>query len=113
MILSIRADAISSKGTPANEATEQNEISGKNGHLATPADNLTRVVDILTHPENMIRLNHISLNLTRMGVKVKESSSQSANQIKLTELVINDVWRRIIVLVKYPRDEMLSKDNLF
>ena len=113
LILSIRADAISSKGTPANETTEQNEISVKDNHLETPADRLTRVVDILTHPENMIRLNHISLNLTRMGIKVKEDSSQSANKIKLTELVINDVWRRIIVLVKYPRDEMLSKDDLF
>jgi hypothetical protein len=113
LILSIRADAINAKRTSANETMEQNESSVKASHLETPGDHLTRVMEILAHPENMVRLNHISINLTRLGIKVKEGSSQSSNKIELTELEINDVWHRIIVLVRYPRNEMLSKNDLF
>ena len=113
LIFSIRADALSGKATSVDAATEQNENSAKNNHLETPGDRLDRVLDLLAHPENMVRLNHISMNLTRLGVKVKEGSSQSSNKIEFTEIEINDVWRRIIVLVRYPRKEMMSKENLF
>ncbi|NNF95593.1 MAG: hypothetical protein HKM94_01540 [Halobacteria archaeon] len=113
LILSVRADAISAKPTSGDLTSIQNESTTRDSQLETPGDRLTRVMEILAHPESMIRLNHISMNLTRLGIKVKEGSSQSFNKIEFTELAINDIWRRIIVLVKYPRNEMLSKADLF
>ena len=113
LILSIRSDAQSDKSASTKDMTGQNENSSMETQPESPAEHLARVVEILIHPENMIRLDHVSMNLTRLGIKVKEGSSRTGNKIQFTELVINEVWRRIIVLVRYPRDEMLLQDNLF
>ena len=113
LILSIRTDAITGKTASRKDTTTETENNAVDSQLETPAERLARVIDILTHPESMIRLDHISMNLTRLGIKVKEDSSQAGNKIQFTELVINDVWRRVILLVRYPRDEMLAKDDLF
>lgn len=113
LILSIRADAMTGDTTSTKDTSVQNENGSLDNQIETPADHLAKVLDILTHPENMIRLDHISINLTRLGIKVKEDSVRAGNKINFTELVINDVWRRTIVLVRYPRDEMLVKAELF
>jgi hypothetical protein len=108
LLLSIRADAITRNGSTSKHGTG----SGI-GDIKTPVDHLEQVKNILAHPEKMIRLNHISMNLTRMGVKVDNDSDPSASKIELTELEINDIWRRIIVIAKYPRNEMLKKNDFF
>ena len=113
LILSIRADAMTGDTTSTKDASVQNENGSIDNQIETPADRLTKVLDILAQPENMIRLDHISINLTRLGIKVKEDSARAGNKINFTELVINDAWRRTIVLVRYPRNEMLAKDDLF
>ncbi len=115
LILSIRSDAISAKATskPDDEAIEQVENGSSENQQQTPADRLSRVVEILTHPETIVRLNHIKMNLSRMGIKVKQGSGLPANIIEFTEIAISTVWRRIIVLVRFPRKEMLLKDDLF
>ena len=113
LILSIRTDARTSNATVASVSTIQDENGAQNSQLETPEDRLTRVMEILAQPESMIRLTHISMNLTRLGIKVKEGSSQAFNTIEFTEIAINAVWHRIIVLVRYPRNEMLLKDGLF
>lgn len=113
LILSIRADAITGKAIPAEVASEQNENGSRVNQLETPGDRLNRVLDMLARPDNIVRLNHIAMNLTRLGIKVKESASQSATKIEFSEIEINRIWRRIIVLVRYPRNEMMSKDSLF
>lgn len=113
LILSIRTDAITGKAISTDEESSKTEKSVKDKQLETPAERLAKVVEMLTHPKNMVRLDHISLNLTRLGLKVKEGSGQEGNKIEFAELVINNIWRRIIVIVRYPRDEYLAKEELF
>jgi hypothetical protein len=113
LLLSIRADAITRNGKTQKESTGQDGTESSSSYIETPGDHLEQVKTILAHPETMIRLNHITMNLTRMGVKVDDDLDPSANKIELAELEINDVWRRIIVIVKYPRNEMLAKNNFF
>jgi hypothetical protein len=113
LIMSIRADANSTKATSSDTETQQAKDDSGDNLLESPVDRLNRVLEILAHPENMVRLNHISMNLTLMGILVKEGSSQASNKIGFTEIEINNVWRRTILLVRYPRSEMKSKENLF
>ncbi len=113
LILSIRTDTTSTNAAPAKVTTEQQASSGREVQQETPNVRLSRVVKILLHPENVVRLNHISMNLTRMGIKVTDNSGQSFNRIEFTEIEIKSVWRRIIVLVRYPRNEMLTNHDLF
>jgi hypothetical protein len=114
LLLSIRADALKKYGgTKEDVADKKQGTQNGNNHIETPSERLELVKDMLSRPEKIIRLNHIIMNLTRMGIKVDDASGQSASKIELTELEIDDVWRRIIVIVKYPRNEMLEKTNLF
>jgi hypothetical protein len=113
LILSIRSDAITGSASSADVSSMQDEIGVQNGQLETQDRRLAQVLEILAQPESMIRLDHIPMNLTRMGIKVEEGSSQAFNKIEFTEFSINAVWHRIIVLVRYPRNEMQQKDGLF
>ena len=113
LILSIRADTIAGNGSTQKITSNKQGVESSTGYIETPGDHLEQVRNILAHPEKMIRLNHVSLNLTRMGVKVEDNSTQSSSKIELAELEINDTWRRIITIVKYPRNEMLEKTDFF
>jgi len=113
LLLSIRADALSKRHTKENNNDKNQGEENGSSYIETPTERLEVVKEILSRPEEIIRLNRISMKLTRMGIKVDDASVQSASKIKLAELEIDDVWRRIIVIVKYPRNEMLEKTNLF
>jgi len=113
LLLSIRADAMARNGSKREVPGGQEEVDSSSGHLETPGDRLEKVKNILAHPESMIRLNHVTMNLTRLGIKVDDNSNQPASKIELAELEINDVWHRIIVIVKYPRNELLARNDYF
>lgn len=67
------------------------------------------VKDILTHPENFIRIKAKSFNITKMGIVTSENSSQSVNTIHFNEILIANVLERVVAIVRYPRSEMLSR----
>ncbi len=113
LLLSIRADVLGKNDKKENIASENQATESESGNIETPGEHLEMVKEMLSHPEKIIRLNQITLNLTRMGIKVAESSAQSARKLEFAELEIDDVWRRIIVIVKYPRNEMLAKKDFF
>ncbi len=113
LLLSIRADVMARAGGKRESTAGVQGAESSVGHLETPGDHLEQVKNILAQPETMVRLNHIHMNLTRLGIKVDDNSTRSANKIELAELEINDVWRRIIVIVKYPRNELLEKTDFF
>ena len=113
LLLSIRADVMARAGGKREATAGVQGAETGVGRLETPGVHLEQVKNILLQPETMVRLNHIRMNLTRLGIKVDDNSTQPANKIELAELEINDVWRRIIVIVKYPRNELLEKNDMF
>lgn len=113
LLLSIRADVIAKNGVKQKGIAGQQGTESSTGHLESPSDHLEQVKNILAHPRAMIRLNHVTMKLTRLGIKVDDNSTLPASKIELAELEINDVWRRIIVIVKYPRNELLAKTDFF
>ena len=48
----------------------------------------------------------VYLNLTRMSIKASQESSEVYNTIHFVELEIANVLKRVVVIVRYPRDEM-------
>jgi len=78
----------------------------------TPQKLLDQVVSVLRSPEEYVRFNQFSLHLTKMGIKVDEISKQSGNQLNLTEAEIGLEPPRVVTLVKFPRDELLSSSEL-
>lgn len=67
---------------------------------------IDEVKKIMAQPEEFIRLESGFVNINKMGIKVSDKSSKDGNSIRLDELTIDNVLKRVVVLVSYPRDEM-------
>ena len=67
------------------------------------------IKEILTQPENFIRIKTKSFNITKKGIVTNEKSSQSVNTIHFNEILIANVLERVVAIVRYPRSEMLPR----
>lgn len=67
---------------------------------------LEEVRQILSKPEDFIRLNVACFRLSDMRIMVDENASQPANTVCFSELEIANVMKRVVAIVSYPRDEM-------
>lgn len=91
----------------------QNDKARKDKDPAGPSDSLEQLRQVLSHPEDYIRLNTTSLRLTKLGIKVNEDSHQSAEKLDLAEVQIGDSDGRVALFAKFPRDEChLPGDSL-
>ena len=90
------------------EKIEENEIKLKEmpPKWKLPNYYIEQVNHILNHPEAFIRLETSYVNISKMGIKVNDKSSKDASLIRLDELTIDNVLKRVIVIVSYPRNEM-------
>ena len=67
---------------------------------------IEQVKNILEHPEEFIRLEQVSVKINNMGIKISDESSKDGSLIRLDELTIDNVLKRVVVIVCYPRNEM-------
>ncbi|MFO1433404.1 MAG: hypothetical protein U1F76_25460 [Candidatus Competibacteraceae bacterium] len=94
----------------AENKEELQEISVQIDELDDYVDLLN---DILGHAENYLALEQVSMKLSRLGVKLEENSTEPGNELILPEFIGDKQQRRVIVLVKYPRVEMLSQEEIY
>lgn len=67
---------------------------------------IEQVKHILEHPEEFIRLERIFVNINNMGIIISDESNKDGSLIRLDELTIDNVLKRVVVIVSYPRNEM-------
>ncbi len=65
--------------------------------------------NILAQPENFIGIKTKFFNINQLGIVASEKSSQSVNTIHFNEILIADVLKRVVAIVRYPRSEMLPR----
>ena len=86
------------------------ETEKKLGKMPVSLDVLGSYLDeikkILAEPECFIRLRWMSFNLTGMGIKVNNGSSQTAHAVQFAEIEIANVLKHVVAIVRYPRTEM-------
>ena len=86
--------------------SKQNKVA-----LVTPEDYLAQVKRTLKHPQRYISLRNVSIKLNRMGVKIREGSGQAGAKIDLAEIKIGNTPKRVVLLARFPRDELLPKED--
>ena len=69
---------------------------------------IEQVTNILEHPEEFIRMEHVFANINKMGIKISDKSTKDGSLIRLDELTIDNVLKRVVVIVCYRRNEMQS-----
>lgn len=106
MLNTARAPEVAEEGIVEKLAEAEQRLKQIPAGLNAPRDYLKEVSSILDHPDNFIRLKVVSILLNRMGVKVDADSAQQASQVRLAEVEISDVLKRVVAIVRYPRSEM-------
>jgi hypothetical protein len=76
-----------------------------------PRHYLNEVRSIMARPQAFIKLKRVALRLNKMGIKVHSTSRQTAHTVELAEINISNVMQRVVVIVRYPRAQMLPRNQ--
>jgi hypothetical protein len=77
----------------------------------SPQDSLDQLNAVLGHPDDFVRIDCCSLKLNKMGIKIGDNSDQPCNDLSLTEVCFGEESPRVVTLARFPRDELLPKDE--
>jgi hypothetical protein len=83
----------------ANLAAIERELAELPADTATLEGQLKTVADALSQPEQLLRLEHTSLTLDSMGVRLEGAAAEGVASLELTELVSHE--RRRVALPGY------------
>ena len=76
-----------------------------------PEDTLQALNAVLGAPDQYVRVKYMRLKLNRMGVRLERDSLQSGNEVDLAEVELGDADKRVVVLARFPRWEMLPQED--
>jgi hypothetical protein len=76
-----------------------------------PKRSLDQTREILSHPERYISVDKVYLKLNNMSIKLKEDSQEQGSEINLAEIKFAKAPSRVVILAKYPRKEILPKED--
>jgi hypothetical protein len=86
----------------------QQKRTGLDKSLKNPEVYLQTLIDHLNEPMELLKRKECILKISKLGILLNESDTETANNdLRLNGLRIGDQARRVIVLVRYPRCEML------
>jgi len=80
--------------------------------LASLESHLKPVVDVLRNPACYVSGHLRTLHLSRMGIKLAGGRADTGNQVPLFEIQIAGQGTRIGALVRFPRAELLPRQDL-
>jgi hypothetical protein len=79
-------------------------------HCLGPIDNLNQLRQVFEQPDDFVRLNRDTLILSRLGVKLEPGSSDG-NRVEVAEVELGRSDRRVVVLARFPREDLLPSQD--
>jgi hypothetical protein len=99
-------------GDQSNAATLHDAIEEKlteiENDLDAPDDYLAHLTQVLTNPERHLTVRSISLKLSRLGIRLGDSSKEPANQFCLAELETGPDNKRVAVWIRVRRETIMN-----
>lgn len=89
------------------------ELSRIRADSATLDDHLAKVVVTLREPEKHLRLDHISMTLDHMNIKVDKDATRNANTLTFDDVLLGKDRRITTLLIRFPSDEILPRPDFF
>jgi hypothetical protein len=106
LLISADSDDSECEGILEKIAETEGELKKLPPQWELPNYYIEQVNNILQHPEEFIRLEPVYVYINQMGIKVSDQSNKEGDCIRLDELTIDNVLKRVVVIVSYPRHEM-------
>ena len=79
--------------------------------LTTLDDYIDRIADVLGEPQAHLKLNTVSMCLSGMNIKLDGLSNTTGNTLELREATLGKNLKRILSIIRFPRDDLLPKRN--
>ena len=76
--------------------------------LDTPEDHLEHLNAILLNPEQHLRLETVSLKLSRLGIRLDPSSTEPANEFTVAEFELGKEPKQALVWIRVEQTSFLS-----
>jgi len=91
---------------------EEMKIPDYHHDLKNPAVYLRKLGKVLSEPTQLLKLNENMLRINKLGIKLAEDSIEDANELNLKEVKVGERPTRIVLIVRYPRSEILAVDKM-
>ncbi len=79
--------------------------------LTTLDDYIDRIADVLGDPQAHLKLNPVSMCLSGMNIKLDKLSTATGHTLELSEASLGKNLKRILSIVRFPRDDLLPKQS--
>ena len=80
-------------------------------NLRNPVIYLQELQRLLCSPMELLKQQESMLRVNRMGICLPDQEDCAANELHLNEISIGNQQPRILLMIKYPRDEFMSWDD--
>ncbi len=91
----------------------ETELVGLRADSATLDNHLAKVVAILQEPENHLRLNHVSMTLDQMNIKVEQDAATNASMLNFDDILLGADRQITALLIRFPSGELLPERDFF
>ncbi len=88
------------------------ELTEAKAGLATLDGYLDQVNEVLTQPEQHVKLEMVRLRVNRMGIKIAEDSAEPASELTLARVSVGPDITRVVAAVRCAREDMPPREDL-
>lgn len=89
----------------------ERDLAARELCLDSLENHLEFIATVLGDPARYVRCNQYDLRMNRLGVKLEEGSADSGYTVPLYEIHVADHKPRIAALVRFPRAELLPRQD--
>ena len=79
--------------------------------FTTLEDYIDRISEVLGDPQTHLRLDSISMHLSKMNIKLDQHPADSDQALQLIEASLGEHLKRILLIARFPRDDLLPKQD--
>lgn len=80
--------------------------------LKNPEVYLQNLVEHMNEPMELIKRQQNMLKISKLGIRLDDDDTEVANQVVLNEVRVGELPSHILVLVRYPRQELIAEEKL-
>lgn len=80
--------------------------------LMTLDDYIERISEVLGDPQAHLKMDRLSMRLSKMNIRLDGgASAESGHELELTEVTLGASLKRVLLITRFPRDELLPKQD--
>jgi len=107
-VASIRSKMVKLRHNQSHDEQQQAALHPEK-NINNPEVYLKLLIEQLSMPVNVITLQSNTINMSKMGILLPESSGQSSNRLHIYELAMGGNYTQVVTIIRFNREEWLRQ----